>query len=258
MAVAPFTRTRLGQLSASAASEGHTEIRPANFQADATKYPVIALHGRGSGSTQFVIPPYLEKVTFALANQGRLVLSIDAGGTLNWGGPLAQPRITDAYNAASGSGGSSVNLGAKAGKAILVLFSMGTLGGLKWALDNPSKVACIVIMCGAVDLAAHHDTPTSAGDTAEIETAYTNLAGYQANVAAYNPAASPASFTGVPIKAWHASDDTRAPTAWMTSFRTAVGGSAFAFQDLGAVGHNPSTTDPAQVASFVAAQVGSN
>lgn len=240
------TATTYGTLGTEAAMS----MVSSRYKPDATKPAVLYLHGRAATGTQLVDPNWALASATALAEGGYAVVSPLCGSMTNWGNDAAQTKVGDAKTYAQDTAATNP-LKAKTGKVGLLGASMGGLLALVWALNNPTLVACVGLIDPVVDLAYEHDNNVG-GLAAEIETAYTNLAGYTAAVAAHDPMQHTASYVGVPIKMWYSSDDTVAVTARQQAFIAATGCQSVA---LGAVGHSGATVDGAQVTAFFQANL---
>lgn len=212
------------------ASERHIAIRSRLAKQDGTRPAIVFAHGRASDAQQamYAFANSAGGQTYGLADAGYQVFASDLGGVATWGNDTAQSRIGSAKTYVQGT------LGAKSGKVGLYGVSMGALACLNWARANASSVACIGLVVPVTDLDYMHANNVQ-GWAAEIETAYTNLSGYNAGVATHDPNQNTATHaSGPPIKVWYASDDTTAITARQQAFITATGCQA---TNMGAVGH---------------------
>lgn len=178
---------------------------------------IVAGHGRAALGTQCFDPTWSQATIQALAEANYVVLSNDMAGQNTWGNDATQTKYGDAKTRLQ-----SAAVNAASGPVGLLLTSMAGLGGLNWARANPTLVACIALLLPVVDLAYEHDNNVQSF-AAEIETAFTNLAGYTAAVATHDPMQNTASYTGVPMKAWISPSDTVAITARQQAFITATG-----------------------------------
>jgi hypothetical protein len=229
------------------ATETFMQVQSILAKPDATRPPIVYCHSRGNDSAQVAAVGFIDQVTSALALAGYVVYGGDMGGTLTWGNDTSQTAV--------GTGKTNVQAAwGKAGKVGLLATSMGALAALNWARANPTLVACVGLVVPVVDLAYEHNNDVS-GYGSEIEAAYTNLAGYTAAVATHDPMQNTAAHaSGPPIKMWRSTDDAVAVTARQDAFAAAVGANC-AVSSLGAVGHLPQTTPPAEVVSFFQANL---
>lgn len=228
---------------------GHSRL----YKPDATKRGVLWFHATGdseleawgldAGGASAARP-----VAQVFTDLGLPVMCINAGGK-NWGNDAAQTLASAAYSYLQGT------LGAAPGKVIVAAVSMGGLLALNWARANPTLVEAVVLFYPVVNLVACHDATGGASNYAtEINTAYTDLAGYNAAKAAHDPAQNAASYTGVPIRMYRSTADAAVGSANQDAFATAVGGSAFQTVSLGASGHPDMSVIPlGDLAAFVAA-----
>jgi alpha-beta hydrolase superfamily lysophospholipase len=216
------------------------------FVGDATRPAALFCHGRGTTPLEVTDPTWGQGVSKALAEAGYPVLAGTLSGTAPWGNDASQAKLADARTYAQGT------LGAASGKVGLVGLSMGALTALNWTRANPTLVACIALLIPVTDLDYLHANNVN-GWAAEIEAAYTNLAGYNAAVATHDPNQNTSSHaSGPPIKVWYSSTDTSAVTARQQAFITAVGCPSVS---LGAVGHALTGLDAQQVVAFFQANL---
>lgn len=216
---------------AGASTEGVSVTRDRTYKANATKYPVVLLHGRGGDHTTslpkdlIAFPPTTELVA-----NGYCVFAIDGGGPINgpvnWGNDVSIACITDVITYAV------ANYGAKAGGVLLMAISMGTLSGLSYAARNPTVAKAMVSLFPAVDLADMHG---QAAFTAEIDAAYTNNAGYLAALATHSPLLQATSLRTLDHKLYTSTNDTVTTPATVAAYIEAVPNAKV--QSLGAVGH---------------------
>lgn len=142
--------------------------------------------------------------------------------------------------------------GAKAGKVVLLAFSMGGLLALNYAQRNPAKVACCVLMCPVLSLKTVHDG-NQGGYQSDIETAYGGSVAYAAAVNAHDPLTFAASLT-TPVKVYYSTDDFFCTPAYVTTLTSSSGGS-LASLSMGASGHSMTNVPPDDALAFIAANV---
>lgn len=162
------------------------------------------------------------------------VLSIDAGGTQNWGNATGVARAGDGRTHLQGT------RAAKAGTVLVVGASMGAVTALNYAKANPTHVAAVVGLIPCVDL---NDMVTNdrGGLASNINTAYSTY-----SEATHGPTSNPANYAAslsVPTQLYYASDDTTAIPGAVTAFDTACA-SATAIS-VGALGHTQAAIDAA-------------
>jgi len=110
--------------------------------------------------------------------------------------------------------------------------SMGGLTGLNYYRRFPAKVTRIGLIIPAIDLQQFHDNATF---TAEINTAYTNQAGFDAAVGTHSGLAI-ADDIAVDTKIWYSTDDPLCDAADVLALDAA--NNFTTIESLGAVGHN--------------------
>jgi pimeloyl-ACP methyl ester carboxylesterase len=225
------------------AGEGDVLLRARHQPPSGLGRGCIFCWGHGNSSPIVVNDAYWNGVGRAPARTGIPTVTADFGGQL-WGndtqvGPGG--RMDEAWTLLKANG-------AATDKVFLLGVSMGALLCCNWARLNPTKVAAMALVTPAVDLANVHNV-TRPDLAAEINTAYTDAAGYAAALPTHNPAQYAASLSGLPVKAWYSTDDTNVTASTVTAFAAAVGTSAQVV-NLGAVGHSAGTMDPLDVATF--------
>lgn len=196
------------------ASERHMAVFDRSYHPDATKRGVVHHAARTQQVSGF--DPANQIVQAICAPSGPALINCDFSNGTTWGNDTGQSRLGSAWAYVKTA------FGAKTDKVVLYGISMGMLVCLNWARANPSSVAAIVGISGVVDLADMHDQ-NRGGYAAEIETAYTNLAGYTSAVAAHNPAVHATDFVGIPMKLWRSSDDTIAIPSLTDTFAATAG-----------------------------------
>lgn len=213
-----------------AAGETHVFHWERTYKPDSTKRPIIWCH-QHTGSAASTMPPAHSVYGIeALAAAGHPVIAADLGGGSTWGSDASLARLTDAFNYIV------AQMGAKSDKALLWGGSMGTLTALLWAKANPTKVAALAAALPVVNLQDVHDNRSFGGTvySTVIEAAYGSAANYNAALPNKNPAASPGSFTNIPMKFWYSDDDPVAVPSEVASFASATGAAKASY---GAQGH---------------------
>lgn len=222
------------------ASESHTAVVPLRYRPDGTRPLILYAPSRGNTSIQAKAAGWFDEVIAALAMAGYIVLAGDLGGTTVWGSPTAQSRLTSLKTYGQGT------LGAKAGPVGLLATSMGTPAILNWAKNNLSSAACAAASVALPDLGYEYANNVN-GYAAEISTAHGG-----APSSANDPMQNTAALAPLPMKMWFANNDAVAPTARAQAFVDATGCQS---ASLGAVGHQPSSTPPADVVAFFQANL---
>jgi pimeloyl-ACP methyl ester carboxylesterase len=220
------TRYGTGKITS---GESHSALLRQDYKADGTVEGVLVGHGRG-GSAITHLDGNAGYLAWALARAGYPTLCPDLGGTAPWGNDLEITRAGLSKTYLQGT-----RLNAKAGKIILYGGSMGGLGLLNWARQNAGSIDAILLVDPVLDLGAVHDGNVG-GFAAEIETAYTNLAGLTTALPTHSPVVHGAALAGLKIHIWHATDDAFCTPAHVAAFKALVG-STCTSTSLGAVGH---------------------
>lgn len=228
------------------ANEGHVVLQSRTHRPNATVPGVVWCHGHTSATypstTVQTQGPDAGTIPYALAEKWPLI-SADLGGNV-WGNDTAIARVGLSKTYLQGT--AAYQPQAKAGGVFLVGGSMGAAAALNWARQNLSSVKAIALLIPAVDVDDIHDNNRN-GYAAEIETAYTNLAGWDAAVSTHNPVTYAAELTGIPIKVWYSSSDPICVPATASAFATASGAT---LRSLGAVGHTSATVDASEITDF--------
>lgn len=161
---------------------------PSGWKGDGTRRAVLWVHGY-VGSSTFGLPglPFgsgsdLQK----FARRGHLIAGADLGGGSTWGNALARERVDDIWRYLK------QNYGVRGDKFVVYCASMGGQLALNYAVRKPYNVAAIGGFVPVINLDDIHDRNPIVGfnAAADIETAYTDLAGYEAALAA-SPSNSP-------------------------------------------------------------------
>lgn len=227
-----------------AAGEGHVFHYNRLYVGDGTKRPIIWFHQHTGNATSTLQPGTAAYGLDVLAETGHPIIAADLGGPSTWGSDASLARTTDAFNYII------ARMGAKSDKALLWGGSMGTLTALLWAKANPTKVAALAVSLPVLNLQDVHDNRTFGATVYGpiIETAYGGAAGYAAALATKNPAATPASWAGVPMKLWYSEDDPVAIPSEVAAFAAASGAQTVS---QGAAGHTFNGVDFKKVRDFL-------
>lgn len=228
-----------------AVNEADSVILPKNWKADGTQRGIIYCPGFNSNALTQTISPF-SVVPYALADAGIPVLSCDFGvGGNQFGNDTSSTRVAAAWTFFKSQ------FGVKTDKVGFIGGSMGSLTSLNWIQNNLATVSAWAGLIPATDLADLHD---NRGFSTQINTAYTNLAGYTAALATHSPIAytTGSTFNGLPMKMWYSSDDPTVVLSTITAFASVTGAATV---NTGAHGHDASFTDPAQVVAFFKANL---
>lgn len=175
---------------------------------------IIACHGHGGQDVQIEQGgPFCGHPEF-LADQGYVVACIST--TNLWLSPTAMADITALYDWL-------ISLGIQGSKVGLLCWSMGGGHGLRWLIENPTKVA-VGFMCSPLtDLDWAYSA--NAGWATEMDAAYGTYA--SANGSARSPIKSAAALRGgAKILISHATNDATLPYSQTQAFIAAVNDSA--------------------------------
>jgi alpha/beta hydrolase fold len=232
-------------------SEKQVLLTPVQQQVgDGTKRATVFCRGAASNALQV-----FSEAAWECARRGSPLVAREQGAGINtWGNDFVMTRITQQVAYAQGA------MGGKSDKVIMFGFSMGGLNAINWASRNPSKVAALVLVCPVLNLVAFHDT-NRGGYQANIESAYTNLAGYNAAVAGRDPMqiAAAGGLAGIPIKIWYSTDDTLSLPTEVDPFITAVsaigGAGPISKSSMGAGGHLLTPAPSSEIGAFIAPYV---
>lgn len=195
-------------------------------------------HAAGQGSTGELIDE--------LTRRGFDVFIPQLDGTGDFGRDASATALDAAVAWAAARGLATTNM-------VAYVVSMGALTLFNAWKTRLSMFKAAALAIPGLDLADLHDNDRG-GTATPIETAYTNLAGYEAAVATHNPAAAGAAevFDGKPIRAWISSNDTTTPPEIAEAWMTRQGGDAVTF---GAAGHGRVGLPTADIAAFLAGHV---
>jgi pimeloyl-ACP methyl ester carboxylesterase len=232
-----------------AAGEKSLRVVPKYYRPNNTRTGVIFAHGHGGDALQArdgANAPGLNAIIEAIGENGNPVLSCDFAGN-SWGNATASARMNDAYALLQGS------MGAKAGKVIVIGYSMGHVVVANWAAANPTKVAGIVGLLPVCDMA---DIYAQSNYVGSINTAYGGSYNNATLGGTNNPLvmANAGKFATIPWKGYSIADDTIATYSKVQAMATAVGANGSIVTLAGSGGHGNATlakVDPASVVSFI-------
>lgn len=225
------------------ASERHMFWTPKHYQADGTKRGVLYCPAKAQTASD-VLGDF---IAAAIVDAGFPLASFDignpTGATPQWGNDTTVTRVGQAKTYMESA------LGVKTGGVLGYGGSMGGLSLLNRARQNASDFVALALAIPIGNLDYVHDNDVQA-NAAGIETAYVNLAGWNAAVATHDPVQFAASLSGLPMKLWHADDDIFTPLASYQSFAAANGA---VLRSGGNVNHTTSWIDPAEVVAYLVA-----
>lgn len=222
-------------------SQNYIWFEPPKWRRDGTRR--AALWFRGGASSTYMTDAVAGSFLQMFAERGIGILSIQNGTIPQFGNATALANIDKAWTLLKGT------FGAKTDKVILIGGSRGFCDADNWMRANLSSVACCVGMWPGTDMNDLHDN-NRGGATALIETAYTNLAGWNAAKATKDPVTNAASVAAVPGKIYYATDDNVCLPATAAAYAAAAGAN-WSLSSLGAVGHVASYPDWDDIVSFV-------
>lgn len=237
-----------GRYAPSAPAEEDVVIVPRTWAYDGSLAGVVYCHGR-SGSAHDIDQPVGQRAgTYAIAHAVGSVwplVSADLAGQGTWGHPSTQQaRIGDAIAYLRSS------LGCSDAPVGIVGTSMGGLGGLLYAMSHPDDVACVAGVTPVIDL---DNVRQSGFASAEINAVW----GVANNGAPLPAGANPATRTAdllAPFWCWYSSGDAIVAPSTVTTFATAVGGTAVL---VGSMDHEDvaAAIPPADVVEFLSAHL---
>ncbi len=158
--------------------------------------PVMMVHGaEGDPNGAWAWTQYetRTKVPRGCIDAGRVIYSPELGGNHTWGNATCQARINTAYSRMGSS------------KIILAGQSMGGLGSLTWAANNPTKVAGIILVIPVL----HLGSLLSSGYASEVNAAYGGTYS-DATYGDYSPIIRlrRGTFpTSIPVQLWYGTSD---------------------------------------------------
>lgn len=185
---------------------------PMTYKRDGSKPPVIHAHGYGGSELEAVDPSNdWYRPTDVIARAGYPVVAGNLGGPATFANSTATDQIADCLTYARSS-----IVGAKTtGKYFVSGTSMGSAAALAYArIVGASAIAGIVMFVFAPGLQWGHDT---GGFATEIEAAYGGNAGYLAALPTRDVMQFASQLAGIPILAFHSSDDTVAVSSVQTA-----------------------------------------
>lgn len=231
MAARTATRWRTGVV---AAGEDTFTLRAGHLAETEPRRPVLLSHGADGQEFFFRFSHILDA-----ASSGRYTLIAgDFGGARHFGNDVHIARV-DATLAWARAQGIATNA-----PPVTVGWSMGNLI-LNWVRTHQADHAGHLSVSGLYDLAALHSA-NRAGLAPSIDAAH----GGPVHGPDHDPAVYVADITGVPIIAWHATDDTLTPPADEAAFAADHGN--ITRLSLGDVGHGnfPALPDGAFLAAL--------
>lgn len=192
------------------------------------KNPIIVCHGAGGTALDTSID-YFARVWRQLVMKDDMVV-VASTQSQTYGNATSDARVTAALSYARNT------LNAN-GPAVLFGASMGFNTAVKYALEHPAEVGCIIGLIPLIDLQANRVSNTLSL-RANIDTAWgvTYPAALPAGSNPYTRAAE----LDVPIQLWYANNDVVSEN--IAAFAATTGAQV---NDVGALGH----TDPAMYAS---------
>lgn len=223
------------------AGEKHVRLQHRKYMPGSDRRLVVYCHGRGVVATEALDATYGQTAR-ALAEEGYAVLSIDAAGATAWANSTSQSRLTSGI-----AWGRTGPLGASASKPpLLVGTSMGGMTALKYARTDPTAVAGVISLIGALDPDYIHDNNVS-GLAAEMEAAYGSLAAYDAALPTTSAVQFAADLAGIPTLLVTSTSDTVTPNTAVTTVAAAAGSDTIS---LGPVGHTLTGLDTGPVVQW--------
>lgn len=216
----------------------------------AGRRPVIYLHGATANalSIKGQLGFGLARTVRQVADLGYTVLATDLGAsTTNWGNDSDfMPRMDDTYTNLVTRG-----LISDGDPVHLLAASMGTVGALRWAQDNPTKVDALAAMIPAYDMQAHRVQNVTLRSQIDAAYSVTYPAALPAGV---NPPDFIEDLVGIlDFVCWYSSNDESAFVDGAQDLAEALGGTA---TSLGPLGHTDAALGavPAlDIATFFAA-----
>jgi alpha-beta hydrolase superfamily lysophospholipase len=203
------------------AGEKSTALVPTDWKGDGTIPGVIYCHGYGEDGLIPTLPAQNGQFSnlTALVAAGYPVLACDLGGSL-WGYDPFRARVDSAITYLQGT------VGAKAGKVVVVGTSMGGLGALVYAANNPTKVSGVVGIGPTSDM-QHVVSNNDGGLAAIVNAAYPGGYSDATYGATFNPQvlAAAGKFT-MPVRLWIGSADTTVIPSTVTTLANTIGANA--------------------------------
>jgi hypothetical protein len=212
---------------------------------------VLKCSGRGGDPLNDQQAPDIK----ALAARGFSVMHGTWVATNHWGKDAAQTEAIAGKTYVQ----NPANFAAASGPVPIIGSSMGGLIALLLLVNNPTLFSCVAVGIPAVSPIDIHDNNlgTYASD---IESAYTNLAGWNAAKATHDPLTRAAEFVALKdrIKIWYSNNDPICRKTQVESFIATVGCAAVNMGDqtsgpVGYTGHGVYANFAAEAADFIAA-----
>lgn len=225
------------------ASEAHYFMTPKGQKRDGSLTGVLLCHGHNDTA---LIPTATNdwlKIPRRLVEAGLPVMAADLGGIATWGNDTAQTRVATAFSFMQTS------LGVRSDRLLLLGMSMGHQLAANFALNNLAVVKAIGGVFPVVNL------PNMRGSYGtEIDTAYTDNAGYTAALPTHNPDQYAASLS-TPSYLLYSTGDTVVLPADVVSYEAALpSGQLATIASAGA--HATATITDAEITGLVNFLVG--
>lgn len=209
--------------------------RPRVLQAG--RPPIVYLHGSGS-SIQLArhmndpdSNPGQRRIFRRLAEEGYPAVAVSHPDM--WGNATLRTRVSAAIAYARSALGC-------VGPAILVGGSQGGGSALIYTYFNPTEVRAIVGILGVTDVQSIRSNPGLTNLAGDINAAW-GITSNQALPTGANPAVQTASYQGLPMQWWYATDDPIVLPSTITTFAAAV--PSVELNSLGNLSHTAAATD---------------
>jgi hypothetical protein len=154
-------------------SEKHVVMTAANYEPDMAGSAIIYCHGAGGNG--FIDGADIRTDLRRYADQGHVVHAGLIGGNYTWGNAASVSAVDAILDYLEASYGADISA------PMFVADSHGASIAINWGIRNASQLGRAILRVPAISLKTIHDTNV-AGLAANMEAAYTNLAGL---VAAY-------------------------------------------------------------------------
>jgi dienelactone hydrolase len=195
------------------AGEGFMTMMPKFFRPDGTFPVAVYCHGHGEDAWLPMQPGRPGQYQFlrAVAEAGSLVLSGDFGGNL-WGNDTVHAQIGATIAYAQG------RLGGKSGEVAILGTSMGGCTALSYGARYPAKVACIVAIGPACNLAVLDP------NFGTIDAAYGGTYSDAIHGPDHNPQkmATLGKFNSMPVRIWYGNTDVVVAPSLITALKAAI------------------------------------
>lgn len=218
---------------AGAPNELGTLTHDRRLKKDGSRRAVVALHGHGGTGWTGVADVFEDPVMRAVVQAGLPVLTVDAGGGVNWSGDAALSRLDEAVDWLAAQG--------FAAPPILLGFSMGSMLAANYVARHPAKVRAAALVWPATDVTWFYNAYK-----AEIDAVFANAAARDAHDPLKQAQAN--AFAGHPlIRGYYSTNDATVNAASWVAFRDALGGLGPTVEEvsMGAIGHGDPTLAPA-------------